>query len=119
MSLRWRTEPKLRPATITGYECKLWGQYPALLDAPGKDAHGFAYHVETEEHAARLASYGTDNYRADPCLVKYPDGNEPVDDFGYVFKFTGNVRDLSDGAFDLRVPLKRVKRVAVDSSVVK
>ena len=42
-----------------------------------------------------LASYETDNYRADPCRIDYTDGNEPVDDFGYVFKFVGNVRDLA------------------------
>jgi gamma-glutamylcyclotransferase (GGCT)/AIG2-like uncharacterized protein YtfP len=77
------TESKHRPATITGYECKLWGQYPALLDAPGKVVHGAVYHDETEEHGARLASYETNNYGADPCLVKYTDRNEPVDDFGF------------------------------------
>ncbi|KAE8374949.1 hypothetical protein BDV26DRAFT_295468 [Aspergillus bertholletiae] len=95
------TGPKLRPATIIGYKCRLWGQYPALLDAPEKIVHGAVYHVETEDHGERLASYETDNYRASPCLINYTDGNEPVDDFGHVFKFVGNVRDLSDGTFDL------------------
>ena len=104
------TEPQLRPASITGYECKLWGQYPALLDAPEKIVHGAVYH-ETEEHGERLASYETDNYRAEPCCINYIDGNEPVDDFGYVFKFVGRVRDLSDGTFDLGTWLRRVKRV--------
>lgn len=42
-----------------------------------------------------------------------------MDDFGYVFKFVGNVRDLSDGSFDLGTWLRRVKRVAEDSSIVK
>ena len=56
------TEPRLRPATITGYECKLWGQYPALLDGPKKVIHGAVYHVEIEEYTERLASYETDNY---------------------------------------------------------
>ena len=31
---------------------------------------------------------------------------------GYVFKFVGNVRDLSDGTFDLGTWLRRVKRVS-------
>lgn len=113
------TEPQLRPATVTGYECKLWGQYPALLDAPEKVVHGAVYHVKTEEHGERLASYETDNYQADPCRINYTDGDEPVDDFGYVFKFVGNVRDLSDGTFDLGTWLRRVKRVAEDASDVK
>lgn len=113
------TEPQLRPASITGYECKLWGQYPAILNAPEKVVQGAVYYVETEEHGERLASYETDNYRANPCRIKYIDGNEPVDDFGHVFKFVGNVRDLSDGTFDLGTWLKRVKRVAEDPSDVK
>ncbi|GAB1206395.1 hypothetical protein APSETT445_005080 [Aspergillus pseudonomiae] len=113
------TEPQLRPATMISYECKLWGQYPALLDAPGKVVHGAVYHVETEEHAERLASYETDNYRADPCRIDYTNGNEPIEDLGYCFKFVGNVRDLSDGSFDLGTWLRRVKRVVEDSSDVK
>lgn len=113
------TEPQLRPASITGYECKLWGQYPAILNAPEKVVQGAVYYVETEEHGERLASYETDNYRANPCRINYIEGNEPVDDFGHVFKFVGNVRDLSDGTFDLGTWLKRVKRVAEDPSDVK
>lgn len=42
-----------------------------------------------------------------------------MDDFGYVFKFVGNVKDLSDGTFGLGTWLRRVKRVAKDSSDVK
>jgi hypothetical protein len=113
------TEPQIRPAAITGYQCKLWGQYPAPLGAPENVVHGAVYHVETEEHGERLASYETDNYRADPCRINYTDGKEPVDDFGFVFKFVGNVRDLSDGTFDLGTWLRRMKRVAEDSSDVK
>ncbi|RJE24001.1 AIG2-like family [Aspergillus sclerotialis] len=113
------TEPQLRPATIIGYECKLWGQYPALLDAPEKIVHGAVYNVETEEHRERLASYETDNYRVHPCRIKYTDGNEPMEGFGYVFKFAGNVRDLNDGTFNLGTWLRRVKRVPEDSSNLK
>lgn len=42
-----------------------------------------------------------------------------MDDFGFVFKFVGNARDLSDGTFDLGTWLRRVKRVAEDSSDVE
>jgi Gamma-glutamyl cyclotransferase, AIG2-like len=36
-------QPELVPARITGYSCKLWGQYPALVDGPaGNDVHGMA-----------------------------------------------------------------------------
>ncbi|KAL7924401.1 hypothetical protein ACQKWADRAFT_268403 [Trichoderma austrokoningii] len=112
-----KTRPQFQPATITGYECKLWGQYPALLDAPGKVVHGVVYHVETVEHGERLASYETNNYRADRCNISYIDGSD--DDLGYVFKFVGNPRDLSDGTFDLKTWLKRMKRETKDQSHVK
>lgn len=71
------TEPQLRPATITGYECKLWGQYPALLDATGNAVHWAVYRVETVKHGERLASYETDDYRADSCRINYTDGKSP------------------------------------------
>lgn len=64
------------------------------------------------------ASYETDNYRADPFLIDYTDDKEPLDEFGFVFKFVGNVRDLSDGTFDLGTWLRRMKGVAEDSSDV-
>jgi hypothetical protein len=97
------TEPQLRPATVTGYECKLWGQYPTLLDAPEKVVHGAVYHVETEEHGERLASYEADNYSIGPNRVASTilTAMSPVDDFGCVFRFVGNMRDLNDGVFDL------------------
>ncbi|KAL4791916.1 hypothetical protein BDV19DRAFT_369638 [Aspergillus venezuelensis] len=113
------TEPQLRPATILGYECKLWGQYPALVDAPEKVVQGAVYHAETEQHAERLAGYETDNYRADPCRINYTDGSEPGDDLGFAFKFVGNVNDLNEGTFDLATWLRQVKRVVEDSSHIK
>ncbi|KAJ5664062.1 hypothetical protein N7507_004793 [Penicillium longicatenatum] len=103
-------EPELRSARLSGYECKLWGQYPALLDAPGSVVEGAVYHVETVEHGERLAAYETNNYHADPCRIRYTDGKEPADDIGYTFKFKGNRNDLSKGGFDLRVWLKRMGR---------
>lgn len=47
------TEPELRPACLSGYEYKLWGQYPALSDAPGSVVEGAVYHVKTVEHGER------------------------------------------------------------------
>ena len=105
-------EPELRPAYILGYECKLWGQYPALLDAPGSVVNGAVYRVQTVEHGGRLAAYETSNYCTHPCRIEYTDGKAPAQDFGYTFKFIGNQRDLSEGAFDLSVWLKRMGRHA-------
>ncbi|KAB8067584.1 hypothetical protein BDV29DRAFT_200088 [Aspergillus leporis] len=107
--------PELRPAFILGYECKLWGQYPALVDAPNSVVEGAAYNVQTVEEGERLAAYETSNYRTEPCLMKYTDGKEPAEDLGYTFKFAGNPKDLSEGSFDLRVWLKMMgTHAAVD-----
>lgn len=104
-------DPQLRPACITGYQAKLWGQYPAMVDGE-KDAteHGVAYDVNTAEHARRLAEYETSHYRTQPCMITYTDGKAPDTTQGRVFVFVGNPRDLTDGTFDLSAWLKQVRR---------
>jgi hypothetical protein len=104
--------PKLRSAHIIGYECKMWGQYPALLDSPGSVVEGAAYHVRTTQDAKRLAAYETANYRAEDCLIRYTDGKEPSEDLGYTFKFVGDPCELTEGEFDLKVWLRRMGRHA-------
>lgn len=110
--------PVLRPALVTGYDCKLWGQYPALLNAEQemleRSVAGVVYHVRTEEDAKKLAGYETGNYRPQSCSVSYMDGSEPATDEGYLFVFVGDRRRLTEGKFDLDVWLKRVGR-KVDS----
>ena len=76
------SKPELRAARLSDYECKLWGQYPALLDAPGSMVEGAVYHVETVEHGERLAAYETKNYQTGPCRICYTGGKEPSDDVG-------------------------------------
>ncbi|GFF78032.1 hypothetical protein IFM62136_09716 [Aspergillus lentulus] len=105
-------EPKLRPAYIVGYECKMWGQYPALVDSPGSVVEGAAYHVRTTQDAERLTAYETGNYRAEDCLIRYTDGKEPSEDLGYAFKFDGDPHELSEGKFDLKVWLRQMGRHA-------
>ncbi|KAL2214425.1 hypothetical protein CC79DRAFT_1300421 [Sarocladium strictum] len=104
-------KPELRPAKIVGYSRKLWGQYPAMQDGPqDAEVDGAVYHVQSVAHAKRLAEYETSSYRAEPCLIQYTDGKEPADDYGHVFMFIGNQRDLKDGEFNLEVWLKRMGR---------
>ncbi|RAH84384.1 hypothetical protein BO86DRAFT_307084 [Aspergillus japonicus CBS 114.51] len=103
-------KPKLRPAYLLGYDCKMWGQYPALIDAPGSVVHGFVYHVRTVEFGEKLATYETNNYHAEPCLIRFTDDQGPKEDIGHTFKFVGNVNDLSDGNFSLELWLRRMGR---------
>ncbi|KAL3493504.1 hypothetical protein BJX62DRAFT_235332 [Aspergillus germanicus] len=90
-------EPSLRPARIVGCECKLWGPYPALVDAtnPQSVVNGYVYRVETEAHARRLADYETGNYCAECCHV---------------------TEDLDEGRFDLDVWLRRIEKRAGNST---
>lgn len=109
-------ELELRPAYIIGYERKLWGQYPALLNsdssAQGSSSvvEGAVYNVQTVEDGEKLAAYETGNYRTESCLIHYTDGKEPSQELGYTFLFAGNPNDLSEGSFDLKVWLRRMGR---------
>ncbi|KAE8154967.1 hypothetical protein BDV25DRAFT_135306 [Aspergillus avenaceus] len=98
-----KEEPQLRPAYILGYEIKLWGQCPALLDKRGSIVKGFVYDVRTEEDAAKLAAYETKSYREVPCWIRYMDGEKPVEDLGRTFLFAGDFGELREGVFDLGV----------------
>jgi hypothetical protein len=115
--LSLETEPQLRPASIIGYECKLWGRHPALLDAPGIVFHGSFYYVKTERQGDIVADYETDSHQTTPCYIAFTDGGEPGSAFGYVFKFCGNQRDLNDDTFDLQALLGSLKKIAEESDV--
>ncbi|PLB54856.1 hypothetical protein P170DRAFT_432429 [Aspergillus steynii IBT 23096] len=103
-------ELELRPASVLGYKCKMWGHYPALVDEPGSTVEGAVYHVDTVEDGERLAAYETRNYRAESCVVRYADNQGPSQDFGYAFKFVGDPRELTEGNFELRTWLRRMGR---------
>jgi hypothetical protein len=64
-----------------------------------------------------LAAYETRNYTAEPCLMHYIDGKEPVQDLGYTFMFGGNCSDLDEGTFDLKLWLRRMGRTGSVSKV--
>ncbi|EAW14348.1 gamma-glutamylcyclotransferase family protein [Aspergillus clavatus NRRL 1] len=104
-------EPKLRPAKVVGYACKLWGQYPAMVDGP-QDAtvEGAVYNVQTVKDGEKLAAYETNHYQTKACLIEYMDSQEPVDDLGHTFMFVGDSRDLTEGTFNLQTWLERMGR---------
>ena len=61
--------PESSPAKISGYSCKLWGPYPALVDnLPGAIVHGVAYEVQSPVEAERLQAYETENYSSSDCI---------------------------------------------------
>ncbi|KAJ5084623.1 hypothetical protein NUU61_009202 [Penicillium alfredii] len=111
------TKPELRPAYIEGYQCKLWGQYPALVGSvPSDIVKGAVYNVRSVAEAAKLAAYETRNYQPVSCAITYTDGIWPAQQPGSAFLFR-NPRDLSEGCFDLKVWLKRVGRDAASDQL--
>lgn len=76
----------------------------------GSVVEGTAYHVQTVQHAERLAEYEAESYRAEACVIKYVDGEGPREEGGFAFVFVGDKREISEGVFDLKVWLKRMGR---------
>lgn len=99
-------EPELLSASLDGYQCKLWGLYPALVACAGGTVHGAVYTVESVEDACKLADYETGNYGVIECDIKIDGGVVK----GNVFLFVGNMRDLSEGVFELGSWKRRMGR---------
>ncbi|KAK3707777.1 hypothetical protein LTR37_011954 [Vermiconidia calcicola] len=103
--------PILKPAYISGYELRLWGQYPAIVDGQTcQVVEGKIFEVSDATAAGRLAEYETKNYWPARCTVRFHGaaGEEMVE--GWTFKFCGRLSELSEGSFDLGLWLRRMRR---------
>ena len=97
--LALRHSPELIPAKITGYCCKLWGPYPALLDGPADvEVEGMAYEVQSRTEKLRLERYETHHYKNSACIIELQDGRKVP---GRTFKWNADPALLEDGTFDL------------------
>lgn len=90
---------ELRPAKIVGYRCKLWGQYPALLET-GNEVHGMAYWVKSKGELGRLMEYEGDLYTCKNCMVHFKDDSSQA--LGSTFVWCGDQSLLKEGEFDLK-----------------
>lgn len=98
--LHLQHSPKLKPAKITGYSCKLWGPYPALMDGPpGALVHGMAYEMQSPKEQKLLEDYETEQYRNGYCIIEL-EGDQEV--MGRTFKWKGDNSLLKEGTFDLK-----------------
>ncbi|KAL9098070.1 MAG: hypothetical protein Q9163_006198, partial [Psora crenata] len=97
-----KSVPILRPAYVIGYECMLWGPYPALVNKVGGIVHGVAYKVQDEANVEnvreKLARYETDKYRRALVAASYEDGSEAT---ASAFVWDSDREELEAGAFDL------------------
>lgn len=92
--------PRLVPAKISGYHCKLWGEYPALVGGePDEPVHGMAYEVQSPGESELLQAYETDRYLRIGCIVEFEDGSEAI---GNTFKWCGDKTELREGKFNLK-----------------
>ncbi|PKY05123.1 hypothetical protein P168DRAFT_235402, partial [Aspergillus campestris IBT 28561] len=100
-----RPEPVMRRAKVVGYETKLWGPYPALVDGePLCSVDGMACEIFSRTQLDRLAEYETDKYRLRACLIQLlDDDDETVKTVeGVTSMWDGRHEELREGTFDLR-----------------
>jgi hypothetical protein len=104
--------PRLRPARMIGYQMRLWGPYPALIDGPpGHAVEGVACKILTQKHVDRLIAYETEKYFIYPCVIELLDvgvGRKEIVD-GNVFKWEGKLDELQEGEFSLKEYLRQKK----------
>lgn len=82
------TDPKLSPATLTGYQPMLWGIFPALLPNLEDTVHGCVYDIHSEYEARKLQQYEGDDYAPRTCRCQLANGDW-VD--GYTFAWLGDI----------------------------
>ncbi|KAN0073374.1 hypothetical protein V8E54_008594 [Elaphomyces granulatus] len=97
-------EPRLRKAQLIGYALSKWGDYPALIDGKqGQLVSGYAYLVQCEEEAQKLAYYETNAYKVASCWVFFTDGDEPSEAPGKTFMYAGDAKALLEQRFDRKL----------------
>ncbi|OBT61275.1 hypothetical protein VE03_09379 [Pseudogymnoascus sp. 23342-1-I1] len=98
--LKLHNLPLLVPAKISGYHCKLWGEYPALVGSERDEpVYGMAYEVQSPDENELLEAYETDRYLRIGCIIEFEDGTEAIRS---TFKWRGNKMELKEGEFNLK-----------------
>jgi len=93
--------PAAKPATISGFEIKMWGIYPALLPKESGTVAGCVWEVTSEDHFERLAAYETSAYRWVECDAVLDDGVVLKECRTFCWAGEPGSRELEDGHFDL------------------
>lgn len=92
--------PSICPATISGFQVKMWGIYPALVANRLGQVTGCIWKANDEDHFNRLAAYETEAYTWAKCEARL--GDESVLEHCRTFCWAGSPdsKDLEDGVFD-------------------
>lgn len=97
--------PIMSRARVIGYDVKLWGPYPALVDSkPLRLVDGMVFEIFSKKQLDRLVSYETDNYQLQPCLIDILNHDNSVRSTvdGVTFMWNGQQDELQEGNFDLK-----------------
>lgn len=99
----------MRKAKFIGYALAKWGDYLALIDGePGQEILGYAYIVQSEEEAQKLAHYETNAYEETHCLIYFIDNEEPAKAPGKTFMYAGDANALLEQRFDRKLWLHQM-----------
>ncbi|TVY84861.1 AIG2-like protein C [Lachnellula suecica] len=93
--------PTMVPATVSGFQMKMWSIYPTLIKRDGFKVSGTLWKAEEEEQFLRLQSYETAAYTWCFCDVELEDGSVMTGCRTFCWSGEPESRDLSDGKFDL------------------
>lgn len=97
-------EPQLRKSQIVGYALAKWGDYPALIDdKQDQIVSGYAYLVQSEEEAQKLAYYETNAYKVAPLRITFTDDGSPARVRGKGFMYAGDAKALLEQRFDRKL----------------
>jgi gamma-glutamylcyclotransferase (GGCT)/AIG2-like uncharacterized protein YtfP len=102
--------PEIYPASINGWQCQMWGEYPALVLGSDYTVRGMAYEVRSPRERDRLTSYETDAYKLQNCLIEFELGRSVR---GRTFVWNGDTGLLRQGTFDLKDWLLKQKEFSI------
>lgn len=106
--------PTTKPASISGYQIKLWGIYPALIPSTSSTVYGVVWEITQEDHFNRLAAYETAAYTWVRCDVMLENGTVLKECRTFIWAGQPDSKELEDGSFDFERYQKYFK-----SSVVR
>lgn len=89
-------------ATITGFQIKMWGIYPALVPSTSGVVSGTVWKIDKEEHFKRLAAYETSTYDWVGCEATLDDGKVLSECRAFCWAGSPDSNELEEGQFDLQ-----------------
>ncbi|KAF2761508.1 hypothetical protein EJ05DRAFT_496421 [Pseudovirgaria hyperparasitica] len=94
--------PTTRSATISGFQIKMWGIYPALVPSTSGAVTGVVWKVDSEKHFERLAAYETSAYDWLECEAMLGDGTVLPRCRTFCWAGRPDSNELEEGHFDLQ-----------------